>query len=231
MSNEAIVDKMYMCESFLSDRKGRYMENKKKIQMILGVAAFILLGVLYLCFNDRQGTKEVVTESLSDADAVQQTADGDDSSGDDTTQSLSGTFYIHICGAVKKPGVYTFDTQPRVIDVVEKAGGFTKKADTESINLAETVADGTQLVIAKKTKKSSQAGSVDTACDSDSGKVNINIATEEELMTLNGIGESKAAQIISYRDTNGDFQTIEDIMNISGIKEGIFSKIKDSITV
>ena len=61
--------------------------------------------------------------------------------------------------------------------------------------------------------------------------MNINTATKEELMTIGGIGESKATQIISYRETNGPFQKIEDIMNISGIKEGIFSKIKDYITV
>lgn len=207
------------------------MEKKKKVQIILGVVAFLLFGILYLGMNQRQKSHEVVTEHLSDASTKQQGDSKDKSFVTDPAQKAK--VYIHICGAVKKPGVYTFDTEPHVIDVVEKAGGFTSKADQASVNLAESVADGTQLVIAVKGKEKvtneEQSSHHDASGASD--KVNINTASREELMTLSGIGESKAAQIVSYRESNGRFQKIEDIMNISGIKEGVFSKIKDYITV
>lgn len=207
------------------------MEKKKKIQIILGVVAFLLFGIVYLGINQRQKTHEVVTEHLSDVSTKQQGDSKDKSLVTEPAQKER--VYIHICGAVKKPGVYIFATEPHVIDVVEKAGGFTSKADQTSVNLAESVADGTQLVIATKDKKkvTNEEQSSHNDASSVLDKVNINTASREELMTLSGIGESKAAQIVSYREANGRFQKIEDIMNISGIKEGVFSKIEDYITV
>lgn len=142
--------------------------------------------------------------------------------------------YIYICGEVKNPGVYTFAKEPHFIDVVEKAGGFTKKADKLSVNLAEVVKDGTQLTIEKKRKRKAaqeEQSSHGMASADEAGKINLNTASAEQLMKLSGIGESKAAQIISYREKNGAFKKIEDIMNITGIKEGVFGKIKDDITV
>lgn len=206
------------------------MLKKKKIQLILGVMAFLLSGTLYLALHQRQESHEVVTEHLTDAGGEQQGGGGDTSA---PAEKQPAKVYIHICGAVKKPGVYTFATEPHVMDVVERAGGFTRRADAASVNLAESVPDGTQLVIARRDKKKAvyeeQSSHHDASGVSD--KVNINTASREELMTLSGIGESKAAQIVSYREANGRFQKIEDIMNISGIKEGVFSKIKDYITV
>lgn len=206
------------------------MPKKKKIQLILGVMAFLLSGTLYLGLHQRQESHEVVTEHLTDAGAEQQ---GDSGVTSAPAEKQSAKVYIHICGAVKNPGVYTFAAEPHVIDVVERAGGFTRRADATSVNLAESVPDGTQLVIARRDKKKAaneeQSSHHDASGASD--KVNINTASQEELMTLSGIGESKAAQIVSYREANGRFQKIEDIMNISGIKEGVFSKIKDYITV
>lgn len=199
----------------------------------------IFCGVFYLSANERKSSGEVVTEQFSD-EKSSESMDSNETAGDGTPakeqeskkQNITEThIYIHICGAVKKPGVYTFDKEPRVIEVVEKAGGFTGKADQTSINLAEIVSDGTKLEIVTKGKKENQSNLKKAASGSSDGKVNINTAAKEELMTINGIGESKASQIISYRETNGGFQKIEDIMNISGIKEGIFSKIKDMITV
>lgn len=207
------------------------MQNKKKIQIILGVLAFLLSGMIYLGMHQRQESHEVVTGHLTDTGTGQQGGSEDKSTEADGIQTAK--VYIHVCGAVKKPGVYTFATEPHVIDVVEKAGGFTGRADPASVNLAESVADGTQLVIAEKDKKKradeEQSSQKDASVFSD--KVDLNTASQEELMTLSGIGESKAAQIVSYREANGRFQKIEDIMNISGIKEGVFNKIKDYITV
>ena len=96
------------------------------------------------------------------------------------------------------------------------------------MNQAESVTDGSQITIPAKQSKRSVERTRDSTTK---GKVNINTASREELMTLNGIGESKASQIISYRETNGAFEKIDDIMNITGIKEGVFSKIKENIIV
>ena len=204
------------------------MSKKKKIQIILGVMAFLLAGILYLGLNGRQESGEVVTGHFTDGAS-------ESAKSDVPEQTASSVVYVHICGAVKKPGVYTFQSEPHIIDVVEQAGGFTKKADSSSVNLAEKVADGTQLVVAEKgaenKTKEEQSSHEKSSGSGVSDKVNINTASAEELMTLSGIGESKAAQIVSYRESNGAFQKIEDIMKISGIKEGVFSKIKDYITV
>ena len=128
------------------------------------------------------------------------------------------------------------DTKNPLLDIYlqEKAGGFTKKADKLSVNLAEVVKDGTQLTIEKKRKRKAaqeEQSSHGMSSADEAGKINLNTASAEQLMKLSGIGESKAAQIISYREKNGAFKKIEDIMNITGIKEGVFGKIKDDITV
>ena len=139
--------------------------------------------------------------------------------------------YVHIVGAVKKPGVYIFQHKPRVIEVVDKAGGFTKDAVVSMINQAEVVEDGTQLTIASSKDNKKKEKSQNKGTDANSGKVNLNQATKEELMTLTGIGEAKAVAIIAYREANGRFQKIEDLMNITGIKEGVFDKIQSQICV
>lgn len=214
-------------------------ENKKeKYQLILGILFFLLAGILYLGQNGGQKKNGITTGHFADSADGQQKKEQTNqkpvqtSVGEKTNRS---TVTIHICGAVKKPGVYTFQGEPHIVDVVRKAGGFTKKADQTSVNLAERAADGTQLVISAKGKHKVTNEEPNSHSESSgsglSGKVNINTASEQELMTLSGIGESKASEIVSYRKTNGAFHQIEEIMNISGIKEGVFSKIKDYITV
>lgn len=210
------------------------MDKKKMIKLISGVILVMLCGVLYLFSGIKKEEGTVVTEHFSDtADTSEGTnADSSSISGNGKAAETSVTadkIYIHVCGEVKKPGVYKFTSNPRVIEAVKKAGGFTKKADRSAINLAEEVVDGTQLLIPNK-KAKKQTSQTDNG-ENESDKVNLNTATKEELMTLSGIGESKAAQILSYREENGAFEKIEDIMNISGIKEGVFGKIKNQIEV
>lgn len=209
-------------------------KNKKKTAAI--VLAVLFCGALYLYGFYRQEQGQVMTESFSD-EQEKEPADDSLDTGSASAGSEEKTVYIHICGAVKNPGVYRFKKKPRVVEVIKKAGGFTKKAQKDSLNQAAVVEDGTQLVIPKKSgkkpaKTQQQMGAgKNTADSSDDGKININQASKEKLMELSGIGESKAAQIISYREENGAFQKIEDIMKISGIKEGVFGRIKDFITV
>lgn len=138
------------------------------------------------------------------------------------------TCYVHICGEVKNPGVYELPEGSRMFQVLEKAGGFTPEAAETSLNLAEPIADGMQIVVLSK-EEALQAA--ETAEEEASGRVNINKASKEQLMTLPGIGESRAEDILRYREESGGFQKIEDIMKVSGIKDAAFQKIKDSITV
>ena len=147
--------------------------------------------------------------------------------------------YVYICGEVAAPGVYELSEDSRIYEAVDAAGGFTENAARESINLASKVSDGMQITIYNKEEAASlPAGGTSAGKNSgqdqmsgSSSLVNLNTATKEELMTLKGIGESKAEDIIRYREKSGGFKTIEDIMKISGIKEAGFQKIKDSITV
>lgn len=166
---------------------------------------------------------------------------------------------VDIKGKVKKPGVYRIDISlnKRVSDVVAMAGGLLNDADTTVTNLAKKLFDEMVIIIYSKEqvkefskvleKQELENNICKNECDSCIEKdevlnnkdnldvekdilININIATKEELMTLPGIGESKALAIIEYRNEN-PFEKIEDIMNITGIKESAFEKIKDYITV
>lgn len=192
------------------------------MKALLTTIAVLILGTAYLFFQ--RGSAE--NESLSYSEkSAEETVTQSPKAGD----SASASVYIHVLGQVKKPGVYRFNKEPRGVEVVERAGGFTKNADTASVNLALSVSDGTQFVIEDKRKEKGKKG--DSKNEEKDKKVNLNTASQEELQTIPGIGPSKAVQIISYRETNGSFKTIEDIMKISGIKEGVFNKIKDSIKV
>ena len=146
--------------------------------------------------------------------------------------------YVYICGEVAAPGVYELSGDSRIYEAVDAAGGFTENAARESVNLASKVSDGMQITIYNKEEAASlpagsgsAVGNTGQGGTSGSGLVNLNTATKEELMTLKGIGEAKAEDIIRYREKSGGFKKIEDIMKISGIKEAGFQKIKDNITV
>lgn len=159
--------------------------------------------------------------------------------------------YVHVCGCVKNPGLYTFSAGVRAGEAVTQAGGFTKEADTSAVNLAAVLEDGVQLYV-PSVREEMTAGSVPGNGDMSAGKgagspdtgqtgqtggtsgenvVNLNTAGMDELMTLSGIGESRAQAILTYREENGGFSSIEDIKNVSGIGEGIFERIKNMITV
>ena len=149
--------------------------------------------------------------------------------------------FVHVCGAVKKEGVYQVINSARVVDAIKAAGGLTKDAASYGINQAELLKDGMQIYIPTKKEVKvnkvipsglpSVTGAADISKNANTEIVNINTATKEELMKLNGVGEAKAALIINFRETNGGFNNINDLMKIKGIKQKFFDKIKDSICV
>ena len=180
-------------------------------------------------------------------------------SGEDTLpreDTLSGEdmplVYIHVCGLVSTPGVYGLPAGSRVYEAIEAAGGFSEAAVPDYLNLAQVLEDGMKIQVPDreqaeewKARGLTQSGismgggtaGVQTSGRTGSGeggskaRVNLNTASREELMTLRGIGASRADDIIHYRQEFGGFKSIEDIMNVSGIKDAAFEKIKDSITV
>lgn len=153
------------------------------------------------------------------------------------TEAMDPAFVVHVCGEVANPGIYELPAGSRIYEAVKAAGGFTENAEEESVNLASPIEDGVQIRIYSKDEAETLAAGAapfDGFEASGEGKepvVNLNTATKEELMTLSGIGESRAEDIIRYREENGGFQNIEDIMKVSGIKDAAFQKIKDRITV
>ncbi len=146
-----------------------------------------------------------------------------------TEESKDSDFiYIHVCGCVKKPGLYCLKEGSRIDAAIRAAGGFNKDADEKSVNLAEILVDGSQIEV-----KSQEGTSPDDSSASRGGSdyININEADSKTLMTLSGIGEERANAIVSYREKNGPFSSVEDIRNVEGIGDGIYKKIKNSIIV
>lgn len=199
-------------------------------------------------------------EAKSNAGDTDQNREAESSAGSTDRTELSDasseetkTLVVHICGAVSAPGVYELPAGSRIIDAVEAGGGFLPEADEACCNLAEEIVDGCQIYIMTKSEscadgQTEKKAGIQTSPDSDmqttdrnvrsnstpaleNGLVNLNTADVAALMTLPGIGESRAKAIISYREQHGAFAQIEDIMKISGIKQAAFSKIKDKITV
>lgn len=181
---------------------------KEKIKFIVIAILILASGLIYSFFlSENKGKSGLIleTENL-----------------ESVSVSLEDEIYVYVCGQVEKPGVYLFKTGDRVCNAIEKAGGITSDGNIENINLADVLVDGQMIKIM----------SVDeiTVSDDD-GLVNINTATKEVLMSLPGIGETKAQGIITFRESSGSFSSIEDIMNVEGIKESLFSKIKEFIKV
>lgn len=136
--------------------------------------------------------------------------------------------YVYICGEVIAPGVYEVAADSRIYEVVMLAGGFTEEAVTEAVNLALPVSDGMQVIIPSL----SEWEEADKQAQREKeGLVNINTATAEKLCELPGIGESRAADIIAYREAQGGFSSTEEIMQVTGIKEAMYEKLKDYIYV
>ena len=217
--------------------------NKKHLIMIIVVFFIGITGVVF--YMNKSNDSELVdcdTQiSYSEEDNSNSKKTTDNNSKDSNTSSKDNKnkkIYVHICGEVNEPGVYELKEDARVIDAIEAAKGLTQAASQQSVNQAEKLEDSEQIYVPsikevkdnvnQSVKSSDSNSSINNAGN---GKININTASQEELTTLPGIGVAKAQKIIAYRQQNGSFLKIEDIMKISGIKEGLFNKISENITV
>lgn len=212
---------------------------KKKIKKYgTGIVAAVFLIVAGLCYGfGRAGGDESVKitndgQALYEEKAAIVEAPSEDAEETAALEALESSAmsacYVHVCGEVRNPGVYELSEGSRIFEAVEMAGGFTEDAAEESLNLAGMIADGMQVMVLSREEAESAAA--EKAAEN-SGIVNLNTATKEQLMTLKGVGESRAEDIIRYREESGGFKKIEDIMKVPGIKDAGFQKIKDSITV
>lgn len=213
------------------------------ICMIAVVSGFLLAGCGRKDAYVISG--ETLDERLADASSVDETV---------LDSGLSATIYVDVDGAVLQPGVYSLPDNARVFDAVDAAGGLLPEACSEILNQAEHVSDGQKLYIMTKeewevqkelggsqewtgtqegTGKQGQNGTQGTQkqAEQDDELVDLNRATESELCTLPGIGQTRAQAIIAYREASGGFRSIDEIQNVSGIKSGTYEKIKNKIKV
>ena len=230
------------------------MKNNKKIIMIICGLFILVSGFAYINsdaigkFVYKDDTKYVSSKntgciSSSDRKSYNKMS-GKDNLNDKKSDGQSQVV-VYICGAVKHPGVYKFTAGSRV----NEASGFKKGAARTAINQARVLEDGEQITIPtlKQVKRKQLSKTTDgdnfqdkttdnentdsSERESQDTLININTASAGELTSLSGIGQSRADAIIEYRQSNGKFQSIEDIMKIPGIKQGIFNKIKNKISV
>ncbi|WP_182003496.1 helix-hairpin-helix domain-containing protein [Priestia aryabhattai] len=177
--------------------------------------------------------------SLQTSDIIKAESSATRKEGESSDQVISSQdspfVMVDIKGAVQKPGVYQLPKDARVKDALAQAGGATKEADLRQLNLASKLQDEMAVYIpaaGEEIPPSSPVSSISSSGTSnDQPLVNINTANTDELQTLNGIGPSKASAIVSYREENGLFQTVEDLGQVSGIGEKSLEKIKAQITV
>lgn len=190
------------------------------------------------------------------SDSGKHTSDADIDNGSEAVsdkEMQQAMIYVDVCGAVANPGVFQLAAGSRVFQAIEAAGGYLPEAALTCVNRAGVLTDGQQLYILTQEEMERQGldpaemakasdgqmnGSAGTGQNTGmaaqvqlDNRININTADEAQLTTLTGIGATRAQAIIAYREENGPFAAIEDIMNVQGIKEGTFAKIKDEIVV
>jgi len=239
-------------------------------QAVVCVSCLLILGMLMAVVTgcrDYGGAMIITGEKAEEGTSTDESifsAQETSSAGtkEETAAEKSVTaavIYVHVCGQVTTPGVYSLTEGSRVWDAVEAAGGFLPEADAQAVNLAMMVADGSKVTIPDGAEADESGfrwyetddgraltiggaavgGSYDSGQKEDTvgdigvtdGRVDINRADVTALMTIPGIGQTRAEAIVAYRETRGPFGSIEEIMGVTGIKDGLFAKIKEYITV
>lgn len=194
------------------------MKNAKfKALGALAAAVICVLGIYLSAHNKRSAATQALKSEHTTSAAVHE----------NTTEQT--TIVVYITGEVGKPDVYSMPLGSRVKDIIEKAGGFTDKADISELNLARRLTDGEKIVVNNIDDKVDKTPDLGENIKSDI--VNINSADEEALKKLDGIGDELAANIIEYRNKYGAFTSVEEIREVEGIGNTIFEKIKDRITI
>lgn len=215
---------------------------KKNILTFIVIILSVLNLIIGLNFKKLDSTSNDIEKTLSNSEElISNTLE------EPKVTEAKETIRVDVKGMVKKAGVYELAKDSIVNDAIKKAGGLTSKADTTNVNLSKSLTNEMVIYIPKKEEvtksvvndalvdKSNSVGFIDNESSNETTntttKVNINTATLKDLITLNGIGESKAQAILEYRTKNGNFKTLEDLKKVSGIGEAAYEKIKDNICI
>ncbi len=200
---------------------------EQKLAILLG--ALLLLGVILRFTLPEEHEAAGVERGIGEASVEysSERAQGDNYQSNEKASRIM----VHVTGRVLRQGVYDLNEGARVIDAVEKAGGSLDDADLERINLAQPLIDGQQVFIPKVLQEGDEARLASQQVLPVDPRVNINRADQSELETLPGIGAVKARSIISHREKNGPFHSVEDLLQVSGIGEKTLESITDQVTV
>lgn len=212
------------------------------LTIIFAIAFFIKIKLKNNKYNNVNNIDDIVIKNVNEENKIKKSEECN----------------VDIKGAIKNPGVYNIDCSKNINDVINIAGGLENNADTSLINLAKKVVNEMVIIVyTKEQVKNSNivdkvikvvekecvcpniqndgcindkiTDTIDNEKD-DNGLININTASKDKLLTIPGIGESKANAIINYRESNGKFNTIEDIKNVDGIGSKLYEEIKVYIT-
>ena len=226
------------------------MKKKERVigcLVILGI--IVSVGIFLTSFREADDISNEEVLEMFNEDEIKSDKKQEDSKQKESTQVKEVTevieakeIVVEIKGEVKMPSVYTLVEGSRVHELIEKAGGLSELANVDEINRASPLSDGECIVIANINDKESldkvdlnvgvsEVNKPSEGKKSEGDIININTATHEDFMTLNGIGEAKAQAIIDYRDTSGGFKSIDDLTSVSGIGEKTLEKIRDKLSI
>lgn len=193
----------------------------------------VLCGALVVCLiGCGKDTAYYMENELSEVPSTEQAQE--DSLVKEQKEDAKNDIYVYVCGQIQTPGVYILPEGSRVCDLFTTAGGFTEQAAKDYWNQARLLKDGEMIYVpTKEEAKNRLPEGESTAKDTTSTqkKININTASKEELLTIPGVGEAKASAILTYREEHGGFSSIEDLKKVDGIKDGVFSKMKDYVEI
>lgn len=207
--------------------------SKKQLIILIAIGGVIVFVIGYYIYTTTS------KESYEQLDVISE--EQSNQNKENVEKEQEEIIVVHIAGEVKKPGIVKIKEGARIADIIEAAGGLTEKANTTNINLAYIIEDGQKITIPSKDETEEKEniitengeGIINKEQGISTGKqiVNINKATKEQLCELQGIGESTADKIITYRKENGNFKQVEDIKNVPGIGDAKYENIKDKISV
>lgn len=204
--------------------------NSKTLLICVFVVFVFITGTIYFTYNKQENGLHYNIEKSKDLETRENFSDNLAEEVVETfIEEDSTELIVHLYGCIKNEGVYTLEHGSRVYEALEMAGGYLDNASKGYVNLARFLEDGESIYF--PTIEDEQMIVKEEDANVDDGLININTATVNELIDLPGIGDTKARSIIAYRTMNGEFVQIEDIMNVSGIKESLFMTIKDMISV
>ena len=208
-----------------------------QIDLGLGLLGVIAAGFILLQGRDQGGTdvQQLTEQTSSSSSYMNEKSNKSNEISQAETEDQLVT--VDVKGAVKKPGVYQLQSNSRVHDALEKAGGLTDEADLKSVNQAQKLSDEAVVYVAKVGENavdvttSAPASATSGTGQAKSALVNLNTATEADFQTISGIGQKRAQDIIAYREANGRFKSVDDLKNVSGIGAKTLEKLKEYVTV